>query len=58
MKFSYLTIILALLVPFSLECQPLEPPSPTPIDGGLSLLMASGAALGLARYRQMKKREI
>lgn len=39
--------------------QPAAPPDPNnaPIDGGLSILLASGAALGAAKYRQMKKEE-
>ncbi|TNE80527.1 MAG: hypothetical protein EP332_07255 [Bacteroidetes bacterium] len=32
--------------------QPLPPPNPTPIDGGLSLLLAAGGALGYRTYKK------
>ncbi len=34
-----------------------DQPNGAPIDGGLSILLASGAALGAAKYRQLKKQE-
>ena len=55
MKILHILFILLVVVPLTLEAQPLDPHSPTPIDGGLSLLLASGAALGVAKYRQHKK---
>ncbi len=32
-------------------------PEDTPIDGGLSLLLAAGAAYGVKKYRDGKKKE-
>ncbi len=37
--------------------QPLPPPKPTPIDGGLSLLLAAGGALGYRTYKKHTKQK-
>jgi len=43
-----------------LIAQPANPNNPdlTPIDGGLSLLIAGGAAIGGAHYRKYKKNQL
>ncbi len=33
------------------------PPDDTPIDGGLTLLLAAGAAYGVKRYRDSRKKD-
>lgn len=35
--------------------QPLPPPNPVPLDGGLSLLLAAGGALGYRTYKKHKQ---
>ncbi|MCR9153845.1 MAG: hypothetical protein NXI09_07030 [Bacteroidetes bacterium] len=55
MRLIILPLALLILMPLVGYTQPMDPPGPTPIDGGISLLLASGAALGVAKYRQHKK---
>ncbi len=45
------------LVCFSLTvmAQPNNPGNPVPLDGGLSLLLAGGAALGYRVYKETRK---
>ena len=43
------------LVATSLMAQPPTPPA-TPIDGGLGILLAGGAAYGLKRLKESRKR--
>ena len=58
-----LVIFFCLAVPVCLLAQPPELPEggevlDTPIDGGLSLLLAAGAAYGVKKYRnQQRKKE-
>jgi hypothetical protein len=52
-------ILLALMLitsinAFSQADDPADGDGTVPVDGGLSLLLAAGAALGIARYRQDK----
>jgi hypothetical protein len=44
---------LLLLMPLLVAAQPGMPDNPTPIDGGLSILLAAGIAYGAAhKYKQ------
>lgn len=56
MKSIYTLLTLLALSSFA-RAQPGQPgdPNTAPLDGGISILFASGAALGAAKYRQMKK---
>jgi hypothetical protein len=56
MKTVY-TLSLFLFVSTFCLAQPADPDNPVPIDGGLSILLASGAALGAARYKALKKQK-
>lgn len=49
-------IALMLCIGASVKAQPDAPDNPnlTPLDGGASLLIASGLALGAAKYRKQK----
>jgi hypothetical protein len=57
MKTIYTFLILLALGSLT-NAQPAMPdePNKAPIDGGISILLASGAALGAAKYKQLKKR--
>lgn len=51
---------LALLVAFVgltyvANAQPGNPTNPVPLDGGISLLVAAGAAYGVKKYRDSQK---
>lgn len=43
------------LMAFAAAAQPGNPSTPTPIDGGVSLLIAAGAALGGKKFYDKKK---
>ena len=47
-------LYIAILLPVLLMAQPGMPNNPTPIDGGLGILLAAGAAFGI---RQKLKKE-
>lgn len=53
---TLLLLTLILLIPALLLAQggPVDP-NDVPIDGGLSLLLAAGAAYGVKKYRDYKK---
>lgn len=55
MKIQNFIIGWLLLAPALVSAQPLEPMNPTPIDGGVSLLIAGGAAIAAARYRKINR---
>lgn len=52
-------LLLCIAVPIITLAQVVEPPPPddSPIDGGLSLLLAAGAAYGVKKYRDSRKKE-
>ena len=56
-KIIYSVIILAicLILPMIIFAQA-DPPGDTPIDGGVTLLLAAGAAYGVKKYREHKKK--
>lgn len=58
MKSIYTLLILLALSSFAMS-QPNQPgdPNTAPLDGGISILLASGAALGAAKYRAMRNQE-
>lgn len=39
-----------------LTAQPGNPTSPAPLDGGIGLLLAAGAALGAKKYNDFKRK--
>ncbi len=52
-----ITIIAAMaltLAPMYLFAQPDPPGGPVPIDGGLGILLAAGAAYGIKKYKNQK----
>jgi hypothetical protein len=59
-KFYKISLVLMLMtvIPFSAMAQddPGEGPD-APIDGGLSVLIAAGAAYGVKKYREHKKQQ-
>jgi len=52
-KYTY--AVLAILSTFTVAAQPPPPPA-TPIDGGLSLLLAGGAAFGIKKILDSRKK--
>jgi hypothetical protein len=50
-----LLMICCLVLPAIAHAQIIDP-NDTPIDGGLSLLLAAGAAYGVKKYRDEKKK--
>ena len=57
--YPVLLLLMVLLLPALLMAQPLDgpgDPNDVPIDGGLSLLLAAGAAYGVKKYRDNKKK--
>lgn len=54
--FNVLVLICCLALPMLALAQPgTQDPEDTPIDGGLSVLLAAGAAYGIKKYRDHKK---
>ncbi|MBL7703075.1 MAG: hypothetical protein JNM14_12555 [Ferruginibacter sp.] len=51
-----LAVILSVALPAVLLAQGPIDPEDTPIDGGLSLLLAAGAAYGVKKYRNVKRK--
>lgn len=52
-----LSIICCLVLPLAMYAQGPPDPQDVPIDGGLSLLLAAGAAYGVKKYRDGKKKQ-
>lgn len=52
--YNILPIVLLIAVPTTLFAQ--GPPPATPIDGGLSLLLAAGGAYGVKKIRDARKK--
>ena len=57
---SLLAIVLLSMVPYIVFAQGEDPGGgpESPIDGGLSLLLAAGAAYGVKKYRNGKKKSL
>ncbi len=56
-KITIVIILLFTIMPFAGIAQTGIPdPDDSPIDGGLSLLLAAGAAYGVKKYRDGKKK--
>lgn len=57
-KIPAIIILFICITVLSLEtyAQP-DSPEDTPIDGGLSLLLAAGAAYGVKKYRDARKKD-
>lgn len=53
--FRTFILLCCLGLPMLTFAQP-DPPNDAPIDGGLSLLLAAGAAYGVKKYREHKKK--
>ncbi len=53
--FQLLFILICMAVPMLTFAQGPPDPEDTPIDGGLCLLLAAGAAYGVKKYRDGKK---
>ncbi len=49
--------LLCFIIPLFTLAQGPPDPEDTPIDGGLSLLLAAGAAYGIKQYRNVKKNQ-
>ena len=54
----YITLMMLLFIAIPMITLAQGPPDPddVPIDGGLSLLVAAGAAYGVKKYRNYKKK--
>jgi hypothetical protein len=52
-----IAIFICLIVPALSFAQP-GPPDDTPIDGGVSLLLAAGVGYGVKKYRDAKKKSV
>ena len=50
-----LVLAFCMALPLLTFAQP-DPPEDTPIDGGLTLLLAAGAAYGVKKYRDGRKK--
>lgn len=50
-------MLLCILLPLITLAQGPVDPDDTPIDGGLSLLVAAGAAYGVKKYRDARKKD-
>jgi hypothetical protein len=50
-----LIVLICMAIPMITLAQGPPDPDDTPIDGGLSLLIAAGAAYGVKKYRDGKK---
>lgn len=53
--FRTLALIICIGLPLFTFAQP-DPPADTPIDGGLSLLLAAGVGYGVKKYRDSRKK--
>lgn len=53
--FNVLLIIICLALPLLSLAQGPPDPEDTPVDGGLALLLAAGAAYGIKQYRSGRK---
>ena len=53
--FRTLILMFCVGLPMLALAQP-DPPIDTPIDGGLTLLLAAGAAYGVKKYRNSRKK--
>lgn len=51
-----LAVAFCIVLPMITFAQP-DAPDDTPIDGGLSLLLAAGAVYGVKKYRDGKKKQ-
>jgi len=56
MKKQILTLAL-LLIAVGLYAQPGNPTNPAPLDAGLSILIAAGAAYGAKKVSELRKRD-
>ena len=57
--YTLLIILICMALPMLSHAQTGPPdPQDTPIDGGLSLLIAAGAAYGVKKYRDGRKKEV
>ncbi len=54
--YTALIILICIALPQLVLAQGPPDPNDTPIDGGLSLLLAAGTAYGVKMYRQHKKK--
>ena len=52
----FVLLLLCIAVPTITQAQIVDP-NDVPIDGGLSLLIAAGAAYGVKKYRDGKKKD-
>ena len=52
--YPFILMLAILFLPTVVSAQPIDP-NDVPIDGGLSLLLAAGAAYGVKKYRDHKK---
>lgn len=52
-----LLVLLCMAIPMVTLAQGPPDPEDTPIDGGLSLLVAAGAAYGIKKYRDARKKD-
>ena len=55
--YTILFTIICMVVPMLTFAQGPPDPGDTPIDGGLSLLLAAGVGYGVKKYRERKKGE-
>lgn len=56
-KMFMLAMMMSLAIPMMVYSQPVPPDDDdvdTPLDGGISLVLAAGAALGVRQYRKKK----
>ena len=54
--YQLLFLMICMIVPMLTFAQGPPDPSDTPIDGGLSLLLAAGVGYGVKKYRAGKKK--
>lgn len=47
--------LMFVIIAYSVDAQPTNPTNPTPIDGGLGLLVAGGVGLAYRKYKQNKQ---
>ena len=52
--YPFLFLVICLVIPMLTFAQGPPDPNDTPIDGGLSLLIAAGVAYGVKKYRGRK----